>query len=89
MLLTVLLGLALLDKGDTTQLLLAQMVTFTYLVLVLNYAPFKKDAADLTNQVANIQIFISLMGAMALKTQMPLPGSMQSILLGKCTAPRW
>ena len=43
-------GLALVGSGTTTQLMLAQLVCFFYVLLVTQYAPYKKDEADFTNQ---------------------------------------
>ena len=45
-------GLALFDPGSVTQLMLAQLVCFFYVVLVVNTAPYKKDEADFTNQAS-------------------------------------
>ena len=45
-------GLALLPQGSTAQLLLAIMVSFAHLVLLLNFAPFRKQDVDYTSQGA-------------------------------------
>ena len=131
-------GLALFEPGSVTQLMLAQLVCFAYVVVVVNYAPYKKDDADFANQAglvcsaptpqipaprrkthlgrlqpgdsnpltlymhacmhaccrccavlvqaANCQIMLSLLSAMALKTNRPLPGSIESIFFGKASA---
>ena len=47
-------GLALVDKGSTVQLMLAQLVCFFYVVLVVNYAPYRKAEADFTNQASRV-----------------------------------
>ena len=129
-------GLAILEPGSTTQLMLAQLVCLIFLALVLNLAPYKKDAVDKTNQVdlsaptlrgvcvcaravftndksrvsppptsgrgmcasmrcycfvvvvvrryqaTNLQIMVSLLMAMALKTNLPQPGTAESIFFG-------
>ena len=43
-------GLALFEPGSTVQLLLAQVVCLIYLAAVLNFAPYKKQSVDFTNQ---------------------------------------
>ena len=43
-------GLTLLEGGGTTQLLVAQLICFGYIVFLLNYSPYMKDDADFTNQ---------------------------------------
>ena len=45
-------GLAVLEPGSTTQLMLAQLVCLGFLTLVLNWAPYKKEAVDFTNQAS-------------------------------------
>ena len=62
-------GLALLERGSSAQLLLAIFVAFVYLIAFVNTNPLQTWEADRMNQAANVQIFLSLMGAMALKTQ--------------------
>ena len=74
-------GLALMERGSTAQLLLALLIAFAYLVLFINTAPLLKWEADKMTQVANIQIFLSLMGAMVLKTERALPGSFEEAAL--------
>ena len=49
----------------------------------MNYAPYKKDEADFTNQAANVQIMISLLIAMALKSSLPHPEDPESIWFGE------
>ena len=73
-------AMALVSPGSTVQLMTAQLVCFGYVVLVVNKAPYKKAAADFTNQSCNVQIMISLLIAMALKTNLPPPGTTESIL---------
>ena len=43
-------GLALVKPGSVTQLMLAQLVCFSYVVLVVNTSPYKKADADFANQ---------------------------------------
>ena len=43
-------GLALFERGSTTQLMLAQLCCFWYVVFVVNKSPYKKDDADFSNQ---------------------------------------
>ena len=73
-------GLALVERGSTVQLMLAQLVTFFYVATVLKTEPYRKAEADFTNQAANIQIMLALIVAMALKTDMPAPGSLESAM---------
>jgi len=75
-------GLALLPAEAMSQLFLATFITFIYLVLVLNFAPFKKDDADLSNQVTNIQIFMTLLVGLAMKSaSKPKIGSISAIMI--------
>ena len=45
-------AMALVEPGSTLQLVVAQLVCFVYVVVVLNWAPYKKDEADFTNQAS-------------------------------------
>ena len=71
-------GLAVLEGGSSTQLFLAILVAFSYLVLILHLVPLKKTKANRMNVVANIQIFLSLLVGLVLKTEQPLPGSFEA-----------
>ena len=73
-------AMALVDPGSTVQLMSAQLICFGYVLALVNMSPYKKDEADFTNQVANIQIMVSLLIAMALKTTLPAPGTPQSVI---------
>lgn len=44
-------GLALLESGSTTQLVVAQLVCFAYVVAIVNFAPYKTADTDFSNQV--------------------------------------
>ena len=126
-------AMARFEPGSTLQLMVAQLICFTYVLFVVGFAPYKKDEADFTNQArralaglpgrwpcpvvrvtptvpaaatymhyhgslqvllcvvhpasllsqaANIQIMVSLVVAMALKTRLPAPGDPESVLFG-------
>ena len=49
-------------------------------MLVVNLLPFRKDEADLTNQAANVHIFLCLLVALALKTNAPPDGTLGALM---------
>lgn len=75
---TLVAGLAMLERGSSAQLLLATLVAFAYLVLAINTSPFLKAEADRMNQIANIQIFLTLLAAIVIMTEQPPKGSAES-----------
>merc|ERR1712166_1181509 len=74
-------GLALVKPGTVTQLLIAILVSFGYVCLIFYHEPMKKPEANFSNRVANTQIFLSLLGAMAVLGARPKTGSLEQVLL--------
>ena len=61
-------GLILVATGSSAQLLLAEIITLSYMLFVLKLAPFHSNHDDLLSFVTSLQIMLTLMLAFALKT---------------------
>ena len=61
-------GLILVATGSSAQLLLAEIITLSYMLFVLKLAPFHSHHDDLLSFVTSLQIMLTLMLAFALKT---------------------
>ena len=61
-------GLILVATGSSAQLLLAEIITLSYMLFVLKLMPYHSHHDDLLSFVTSLQIMLTLMLAFALKT---------------------
>jgi len=71
------------DRGGTAQLFWGLLVCFGTFGAYMMYAPFVEDSDDHLSQVAQLQIFLTLLSSLALRTTPPskLVGDMVTIIL--------
>jgi hypothetical protein len=64
-------GLIIVAKGTSAQILVAEVICASYLLLVVRTLPYHSDADDLLQSVASISLLFTLMIVFAIKTDVP------------------
>ena len=59
------------ERGGTAQLFWGLLVCFSTFGMYMMYAPFVKDSDDLFSQLAQLQIFLTLLSSLALRSTPP------------------
>ena len=71
------------ERGGTAQLFWGLMVCFVTFGAYMMYAPFVEDSDDLLSQLAQLQVFLTLLSSLALRATPPskLAGDMVTVVL--------